>query len=188
MRWLTVYSLLCLCRAHGLPAQTPEAWEQAARTIRRLPPDSFPQLPPAIRVALEARGCSVPQSFTSERPHNVITGRFAHAGQQDWAILCSRQDSSSVLIFWGSAEAEPPTEFPRVRDAGFLQGIGEGRIGFSRLLMVATPARIRDYAASFDGPLPAALDHDGVEDAFAEKASAVSYFEAGRWLALAGAD
>jgi hypothetical protein len=30
--------------------------------------------------------------------------------------------------------------------------------------------------------------HDGLEDAFAEKASVVSYLEAGRWLALTGAD
>jgi hypothetical protein len=32
------------------------------------------------------------------------------------------------------------------------------------------------------------LDHDGVEDAFAGKASVVSYLVDGRWLALAGAD
>lgn len=83
----------------------------------------------------------MPQSFTSERPHNVVTGSFARAGQQDWAVLCSRQDSSSVLIFWGGADAESPTEFPRAADAGYLQGIGEGRIGYSRLLAAASPRR-----------------------------------------------
>jgi hypothetical protein len=130
----------------------------------------------------------VPQSFTSDRPHNVIQGHFAHAGQRDWAVLCSRHDSSSVLIFWGGAAATSPTEFPSARDAGYLQGIGDGRIGYSRLISAATPARIRAYAVSFNGPLPQTLDHDGVEDAFAEKASVVSYLEAGRWLTLAGAD
>ena len=188
MRWSGICILLWLCGALGLSAQTPEAWEAAARTIRRLPPDSFPQLPPAIRSALEARGCTVPQSFTSEPPHNVVAGSFAHAGQQDWAVLCSRQDSSSVMIFWGGAKAGPPTEFTRAADAGFLQGIGEGRIGYSRLLTAASPAQMREYAAAFDGALPKRLDHDGVEDAFAEKGSVVSYLDAGRWLALAGAD
>src|SRR6266540_4640649 len=177
MRWWAMFSLLSLCCSFGLSAQTPESWQVAASRIRRLPPDSFPQLPVAIRSALAGRGCSVPQSFTSKRPHNVIAGSFAHAWQRDWAVLCSHKDSSSVLIFWGSADASHPTDFARASDAGFLQGIAEGRIGYSRILGVATPAQIREYAASFGGPLPSVLDHDGVEDAFAEKASTVAYLE-----------
>lgn len=188
MRWSGIWILFWLCGVSGLSAQAPEAGEVSARTIRRLPPDSFPQLPPAIRLALKARGCSVPQSFTGERPHNVVAGSFAHAGQQDWAVLCSRQDSSSVLIFWGGADGRPPAEFARAPDAAFLQGIGEGRIAYSRLLAAASPAQIREYAVSFGGPLPRMLDHDGVEDAFAGKGSVVSYQEGGRWLALTGAD
>ena len=187
-RWWAPFSLLCICVTCGLSAQTPEAWEFAARRIRRLPPDSFPQLPIAIRSALTARGCSVPQSFTSDQPHNVIAGSFERAGQQDWAVLCSHHDSSSIFIFWASAEARPPTEVARASDAGFLQGIGSGRIGYSPLLSVASPAQIRQYAASFGGPLPKVLDHDGVEDAFAGKGSTVSYLEGGRWLALTGVD
>lgn len=185
--WMFV-GLLWLSQPLALVAQTPEQWQAAAHTIRRLPPDSFPQLPAAIRSALGARGCTVPQSDVDRRPHNVISGRFARAQQRDWAVLCSRHDSSSVLIFWGEADTASPTEFGRVRDAGYLQGIGEGRIGYSRLIEVASPARIREYADAFHGPLPETLDHDGLEDAFAGKASAVSYLEGGRWLALAGAD
>jgi hypothetical protein len=188
MRWWATFSLLCICCTLRLSAQTPEAWKAAAHTIRRLPPDSFPQLPVAIRAALAARGCSVPQSFTSERPHNVIAGRFAHAGRQDWAVLCSHHDSSSILIFWASADAPPPTELARAFDASSMQAIGRSRSGYSRMLAVASPAQIRDYAAAFGGPLPKVLDHDGVEDAFAGKASTVSYLEEGRWLALSGAD
>jgi hypothetical protein len=93
-----------------------------------------------------------------------------------------------VLIFWGGAEPGPPTEFPRSSDAGFLQGIGEGRIGYSRVLVIASPGQIREYAASFGGSLPKVLDHDGIEDAFAGKASVVAYMEGGHWLALTGAD
>jgi hypothetical protein len=188
MRWWAIGALCYLCHAPKLWAQTPDEWQAAARTIRRLPPDSFPELPKAIRAALAARDCQVPQSFTSAQPHNVIAGSFARPGQQDWAVLCSRQDSSSILIFWGSTGAVEPTEFARSADASFLQGIGQGRIGYSRLVGVASPAQIREYAASFGGPLPAILDHDGVEDAFAEKASTVAYLEGHRWRVLTGAD
>jgi hypothetical protein len=145
-------------------------------------------LPKAIRAALVARGCQVPQSFTRPRPHNVIAGHFARPGQQDWAVLCSHKGSSSILIFWGQTGPAGPTEINRAADASFLQGIGPGRIGYSRIVRVAGPARIRKYAAASGGPLPATLDHDGVEDAFAEKTSTVAYFEEGRWRILAGAD
>ena len=188
MRWSGICAVLWLCGTPSLAGQVPEAWDIAAHQVHRLPPDSFPQLPPQVRRALKVRDCSVPQSFTSDRPHNVVAGSFARVGQQDWAVLCSRQDSSSVLIFWGGAGAEAPTEFPRTADAGYLQRLGAGRIGYSRLIDAASPARIREYAAWLDSPLPKTLDHDGVEDAFAEKASVVSYLEDGRWLALAGAD
>ncbi len=186
-RWV-IFSLLHLCGSPGLSAQTPDAWQAAARTVRRLPPDSFPWLPFTIRSALAARGCSVPQSFTSLRPHNVIAGSFAHKGQRDWAVLCSLRDSSSVLIFWGGADGQPPTEFARRSDPGFLQSLGGGRIGYSRLLGVASSPQIREYAAAHNGLVPQVLDHDGVEDAFAGKASTVSYLAGGHWVVLAGAD
>jgi len=187
MRWISICALIWLRSAPTLAAQSPQEWAAATRQIRRLPPDSFPQLPRPIRSALRERGCSVPQSFTSDRPHNVVKGSFARAEQLDWAVLCSREGSSSVLIFWGE-KANAPTEFDSVQDAGFLQGIGSGRIGYSRLITAASPAQIREYVSGFGGALPKRLDHDGLEDAFAEKASGVAYLEDGRWLMLTGAD
>jgi hypothetical protein len=59
---------------------------------------------------------------------------------------------------------------------------------YSRVLAVASPRQIRQYAAASGAALPKVVDHDGVEDAFAEKGSTVWYLEGGRWLALAGAD
>jgi hypothetical protein len=49
MRWSVICLLFWLCGALSLPAQTTDAWQVAARSIRRLPPDSFPQLPPGGR-------------------------------------------------------------------------------------------------------------------------------------------
>jgi hypothetical protein len=188
MRWWAIGVLCYLCHAPELWSQTPEEWLTAVRMIRRLPPDSFPELPKPIRAVLAARGCEVPQSYTRRQPHNVVTGHFARPDQKDWAVLCSHLDTSAILIFWGDPRESEPTEIARSADVGFLQGIGPGRIGYSRILAVASPAQIREYAAAFGGPLPAALDHDGVEDAFAEKASNVAYFEGGRWRLLGGAD
>ena len=188
MRLWAAFALLWLHQSVALSAQTPEQWEAAVSTVRRLPPDSFPRLPVAIRSALSARGCSVPQSFVEGAPHNVISGCFAQAQQRDWAVLCSRHDSSSVLIFWGGRGTVPPDELGWTADAGFLQGIGAGRIGYSHVIAVAGPERIRAYREAFGGPLPKRLDHDGLEDAFADKASTVLYLEKGRWLSLTGAD
>lgn len=181
-------ALLILPQPLVLSAQTPEQWQAAARAIQQLPPDSFPQLPVAIRRALMRRGCTVPQSFTDRRPHNVIAGRFAHAGREDWAVLCSRHDSSSILVFGAPGDSTDPAELERRADADFLQHIGAGRIGYSRVIAPATPARLRAYSAGSEGPTPKSLDHDGLEDAFAEKASTVFYLEQGRWLSLSGAD
>lgn len=188
MRLWAALALLWLHEPLALSAQTPEQWQAAARAIRRLSPNSFPQLPAAIRSALMARRCTVPQSFIDARPHNVISGRFARARQRDWAVLCSRHDSSSVLIFWSDGDPRSPAELGSTSDAAFLQGTGAGRIGYSHVIAVAHPSRIREYAGSPAGPLPKRLDHDGLEDAFAEKASTVFYLEDGRWLTLPGAD
>jgi anti-sigma factor RsiW len=74
-------------------------WEQADRRTRRLLPAVFVDLPAPVRSELERRGCTVPQPFTSTRPANVIKGRFTSANQTDWAVLCSRQQASSILVF-----------------------------------------------------------------------------------------
>jgi hypothetical protein len=88
----------------------------------------------------------------------------------------------------GIVRGESSSGVPSSLRRRFPTGIGEGRIGYSRVLAAASPAQMREYAVSFGGTLPKVLDHDGLEDAFAEKASVVSYLEAGRWLALTGAD
>ena len=170
-----------------LPAQTSEQWAAAARAISRLPAASFPQLPSQVRQALDRRGCTVPQSFAVHRPHNVISGRFARADQLDWAVLCSRRDTAAVLIFWGG-RAREPEELGRTADAGFLQHVGGGQIGYSHLIRTVSPAELRERVQADGTKLPPALEHDGLEDAFAEKSSAILYREQGRWLLVGGAD
>lgn len=113
-----------------------------------------------------------------------------HAGQTDIAVLCSRKRVSSILVFRGGSAVEVD-ELASEPDAGYLQGVGNGDIGFSGLLSVASPEYIRScYEAlqEHETPEPPPLDHEGIEDSFLEKASNIWYWYDGKWLSLAGAD
>lgn len=188
IRYATLGMLVSCGAALPLHGQTRDDWAAAARAIRRLSPDDFPQLPGAVRDALKERRCAVPQSFYPERPHNVVSGAFARAGQRDWAVLCSVDGRSSILIFWADGVTPTPAELAPADDATFLQGIGNDQIGYSRVIDRADTAWIREHAEAYDGPLPKRLDHDGINDAFVEKGSQVLYYEDGAWQGLAGSD
>jgi hypothetical protein len=186
--YVSVGMLISCGVALPVHAQTRNDWAAAARAIRRLPPSSFPQLPRVIQDALEKRRCTIPQSFYPERLHNVVSGSFARLGQRDWAVLCSVDGRSTILVFWAGRVTPPPAELAPADDATFLQGIGNGKIGYSRAIDRADTAWIREHAEAYDGPLPKRLDHDGIDDAFVEKASQVFYYEDGAWHGLAGSD
>ena len=188
IRYATLGVLVSCGVALPLHGQTGDDWAAAARAIRRLSPDDFPQLPRAVRDGLKERRCTVPQSFYPARPHNVVSGAFARPGQRDWAVLCSVDGRSAILIFWAGGVTRTPAELAPADDATFLQGIGNEQIGYSRVINRADTARIREHAEAYDGPLPKSLDHDGIDDAFVEKGSQVYYYEDGVWLELAGSD
>ena len=163
----------------GPPPET--EWTIAARQIRRLPPASFPQLPKPFIAELEQLGCTVPQSDYTGGRTNVIQGSFGAPAQRDWAVLCSRDGASVIFVYWGGP-AQCPRELRSASDAGYLQGLGEGRIGFSRGIR---PTRsYHDYSADRD----VQLDHDAIDDAFEGKASSVLFCRNGIWVTFSGAD
>jgi hypothetical protein len=192
--WFSVFaaSLLFLLALPSRDNADVEASPSLRRVpIERMPPGAFPGLPRRITRALEARGCTIPQEWQDpksadyRKPNNVIRGSFRKRGQTDWAVLCSRADSSGIVIFWGG-KPDHPTEMGRSRDADWTQLIDErGNVVFSRLLLVASPRRILR-----DNPNPGVAIplHDGIEDYFDGKASSIYYFEKGRLLELMGAD
>jgi hypothetical protein len=175
-----------LCLAHAAAAQDDDRWRAADAATVRLPPSAFPQLPGAVARSLERRGCTIPQTYDAATPNNVISGEFARAGQTDWAILCSRRRSSSILVFWGGSP-KSVSEIARSADIGFLQGVGEG-IGFSREIGIADRKLILECYREYGGRKPPAIRHHGIQDAFVDKFSSVHYFHRGRWLELQGAD
>lgn len=174
------------------------AFERADEETVRLAPDAFNNLPAEIQDELTARRCTVPQTFFAEypqvsenvEPDNVVRGNFTQAGQTDIAVLCSRKRVSSILVFRGGSALEVD-ELASEPDARYLQGVGNGDIGFSRMLGAASPEYIRScYEAlqEHEVPVPPPLDHEGIEDYFVEKASTIWYWYGGKWLSLAGAD
>ena len=160
----------------------------AAGEIVRLEPSAFPQLPHQISGWMQRQGYTVPQSYCDSIPHNVVSGNLDENESLDWAVLCSRADTSRVAIFW-SGSTDSTLLIQSMADATYLQTLdGEGRIGFSRMLMIRTPQSLSVRYADYDVPMPEWVVHDAVEDYFCEKGSSVFYWRNGRQEQLLGAD
>ena len=181
-----LFVLLLLQPAPALPP--PEAWTAAERAIVRLKPAAFPGLSTPVREYLDQRGCTIPQSpDVEDTPHNVIRGRFTSSKQTDVAVLCSVRGTSVILVFRGGS-ASNVAELAPAEDKGFLQTIGDNKIGFSRAIFPAAPSDIRALHKEFGvGQLPR-IDHDGIHNAFVGKASTILYWDGKKWLELAGMD
>lgn len=136
---------------------------------------------------LQGRGCTIPQTPYTKKPHNVIRGDFAKPGQTDWAVLCSVKGVSTILVFWNGSERNP-AEIAPMEDRNFLQGISTDEIGYSRGISPVGKDFIMRHYEAYGGPKPPPIDHQGIDDAFIEKASVMWYFFGGKWLKLTGAD
>ncbi|MDQ3652953.1 MAG: hypothetical protein M3458_22285 [Acidobacteriota bacterium] len=181
---LAVSAALCSAQESGAP----DKWHIADAATTRLLPNAFPQLPRMIMHNLQSLGCTVPQSYGNSVPHNVISGEFTKKGQKDWAILCSKNKVSSILVFWG-ASTKSVAKIAKAEDHQFLQGIdGAGNIGFSRAIDVVDRNYILEHYKEYGGPKPPPINHQGIDDGFQGKASTVLYYYRGKWLKLQGAD
>jgi hypothetical protein len=118
----------------------------------------------------------------------VIRGEFAKRGQTDWAVLCSKDGASSVLVFWrGSARSV--AEIAKAADRNYLQVVGgNGEIGFSRSIIAVGREYILNHFREYGGPRPPRIDHQGIDDGYLGKASYTLYYHWGKWLELQGAD
>jgi len=168
-----------------LPAQ--DAWDKADREIRRLSPSMFSGLPRPVGADLERRGCTIPQVWYQKVPGNVISGHFRTPTATDWAVLCSVKGVSTILVYF-KGQSDSVAELGPAPDKGYLQGVGDGKIGYSRAIGVVDSSFIRQHYEWHGGAEPPPLDHEGIDDAFVEKASEVWYWYQGKWLRLSGAD
>ena len=184
---VTVFvSLLLIGSAY---AESLNEWDEADQQTVRLPPNVFRDLPKSVREDLEERGCTIPQIWSDDEPHNVIKGHFRDSNQIDWAVLCSVERRSLILVYWaGSAKSvsEVSNAGP-ADDKHWLQGSGD-KIVFSRSILSVDAKYITDHARWYGGELPPHLDHEGIDEGFMGKASTVHYWHEGGWLELQGAD
>jgi hypothetical protein len=162
-------------------------FEGAAAKIRRLPIDAFPDLPAVVAKVLRDKNCTVPQPAIGSGPQNVIRGEFLAKGETGWAVLCSVNQSTSLLVFRNHLDTNPQV-LNTGQDSGYLQGLGNDEIGYSRAIGPVNRDYIISHYRAYGGPEPPPLDHHGIDDAFIEKASSIWYFHEGKWLQLAGAD
>lgn len=156
-------------------------------SIRLLPVSSFPELPPPVSQQLVRKGCLVPQTYEAREPENVIHGAFEKEGSDDWAVLCSVNDVTTLYVFFQSNLAnpiplrhQPDSEWLGVEwslDYGSAWGIAT-RSARLMPILTARPAPLM--------PITQSADHDGIEDAFIEQSSTVHYFQNGRWTTVDG--
>ena len=140
------------------------------REITRLATSAFPLLPENLAQDLRRPGCTIPQPVFARQPQNGIKGQFARPGQVDWAVLCSVKGRSSILVFWNGSEINPALIAPASEDH-FIQGIGQGKFGFSRAIAAVGRSYIPAHAA-VSGPKGSnapVIDHQGIDDAFVER-------------------
>jgi hypothetical protein len=183
--------LICLVIGAGssraqISADFQTAFERADRQIVRLSPTAFPELPKNLLAELQRRGCTIPQVPVIERRHNVIKGEFAKPGQIDWGVLCTVGMVSSILFFWNGSQANP-AEIASARDIDRLQSWEGGKIVYSRMITPVRKKYLVDHYSTHGGE-KSPIDHQGIDDAFAGKASVVLYSHQGKWLRLTGAD
>jgi hypothetical protein len=152
-----------------------------------LKPSDFRQLPTPFRRQLEDKGCTIPQNYATTTPNNVVSGSFAKKGQRDWAVLCSVKGRSRIVLHWGGS-ASCREDLPESIDDDYRRDIGAGQIGYSRGIRRAVPADVKKHARDHDAPLHFSVDHDGIDDAFLEKASVIFYCHQGTWHKLQGSD
>jgi hypothetical protein len=129
----------------------------------RLPPSAFRELPRSLIRELQRLGCTIPQASGVTEPHNVIRGEFAKTGQTDWAVLCSKDRASTLLVFWNGSKRNP-SRIARAEDGDV----------FTRRITAVGRTDIVER-----GLKPGPIDHQGIGDA-----SVLHYYLRGKWLQL----
>lgn len=179
--------LLIICLLIISPILRANIWDEAEKEIKLLEPSSFKQLPKHIVKKLEIRGCKIPQVYAFEKPHNVIQGKFSKKGQNDWAVLCSINSASTLLVFWGGS-TQCTSEMGKDKNINWLQGIGGGEIGYSRYISSVDKKQIQEYQEYNGATIIQPLLHEGIDVAFIGKASGIRYCYQSKWIFYSGAD
>ena len=163
--------------------------EQQASIVKRLGPEAFPRLGGPVRTMLQRLRCTVPQTASTVQPHNVIRGRFLSAQSSQWAILCSRDRTSTVLVIDDTGKVL--ATLGRGDDVNYMQADGHGAFVYAREIAVVHPDQMRTALERYGDSGQAQtlrFDHDGIDDRFVDAASITFFWSAGKWVEFVGAD
>jgi hypothetical protein len=177
---------------HAQQAKSAKPAAKKDTAIRKLQPGDVAGLPPEFVEKLNTRGCAIPQfgevgrasdtagepaSEAAGRPTNVIHGEFARHGQEDWAVLCSKGGSSTIVIFWGKTTA-CPASLARLEDAHYLKRGKDKKVWYSRSIRALGKSDLGDRAGIAGLK---SFSHQGIDDRFVGKSSAFFYCSEGKW-------
>lgn len=140
-----------------------------------------------MAAVLQSRHCTIPQPTNNGPARNVIRGEFFQKGQKGWAVLCSRDGKSSILVFRNNHDSHPD-EIAESPDDRFVVETWQGELVYSREISAVDQNFILRHYRAYGGPKPPPIDHNGIDDAFLEKASVTWYWRDGKWMQLQGAD
>ena len=182
---------------HAQQAKSAKPAAKKDSAIRMLQPADIAELPPAFVEKLNARGCGIPQfgevgragesaggPATANESTNIIHGEFARHGQEDWAVLCSKGGSSTIVIFWGKTTT-CPASLARLEDAHYLKRGADKKMRYSRSIRALGKSELGDRAG-----IAGLKDfsHQGIDDRFVGKSSAFFYCSGGKWKIFPGKD
>jgi hypothetical protein len=196
----TRYLLVCLLSALFAAAQQPDNDPQqlvqsgqitidgrsVPYRIRRLPVNSFPDLPDKIADQLNRRGCLVPQTYAAHHPENVVNASFERKGSSDWAVLCSAQGTVSLLVFFSSAPGTPIVLASAPETRRLQRHDATGELGFNWAIDPASP-EILHQVRNLD-PRPSTIDHDALADAIVDRRTVYRFYSQHAWTVMTSSD
>jgi hypothetical protein len=114
---------------------------------------------------------------------------------RDWAVLCSVHDTSQILILDARSSVEVDS-LNKSGDSGWIQGNGNNTSLFSRMIDVVPMSQLNVVPADttsevvvyYGAFLPKPIDHDGIDEAFLDKASTTFYFARGHWFRVGSSE
>lgn len=154
-----------------------------AYLIRRLPVNSFPELPEPIAAELNRRGCLIPQTYEAHHPENVVRARLEQASSLDWAVLCSTHGTVQLLVFFGSGATAAPAVLATAKEKDRLQvRMGRDVMGFNWGIDRATPEQVHEAQAGLE---PRSwLKHDALADSVIDHKTVYHFYDKSAWTLL----
>jgi hypothetical protein len=148
--------------------------------IRTLPLASFPEMPTAMRMQMEARRCMIPQSYEAHRPENLVHGSFYALDKTDWAALCLAEGEVSLLVYRSGAAALVDLMRVDLADTVGPTGKPHEPFGFYLAIDAIPPRRVRQFSRSNASVL------DSIEVSIVDGNSVIHQWDGEAWIQLAG--